>query len=92
MSIIVTGLTVVYLLKTPRQYEATAVVNIPTAGSRSGLVAALGSFLPLGASDDIATEIEIIKGRNIAENVISELELDKKDKNLELKWREIVWR
>jgi len=88
--VIVVGLTVVYLVRTPRQYEATAVVKIPTASSGGGLAAALGAFLPIGPASDVATEIEVIKGRDIAEKVVKELKLDKKEKNLELDWRQIL--
>jgi uncharacterized protein involved in exopolysaccharide biosynthesis len=85
---VVTSLTAVYLVRTPRQYEATAAVRIPTSGGAGGLAAALGGILPVGPSSDVATEIEIIKGREIAEKVIRELKLDKK--NLESDWRQIV--
>ena len=86
----VVGSTAVYLVRTPRQYEATAVMKIPTSGGGGGLAAALGAFMPVGMVNDLVTEIEIIKGRNIAEKVITDLKLDKKEKNLEQDWREIV--
>jgi succinoglycan biosynthesis transport protein ExoP len=90
LAVVVTvGSTAVYLVKTPRQYEATAVVEIPTSGG-GGLASAFGALMSSGPSSDVATEIEIITGRNIAEKVIKDLELDKKEKNLELDWREIV--
>ena len=82
--------TALYLARTPMQYEAAAVVRIPTFGGGGGLAAALGAFLPVGLSSDVATEIEVIKGRDIAERVIKDLELDKKEENLELDWRQIV--
>lgn len=88
--VIVVGLTTVYLIRTPRQYEATAVVRILASGGGGGLAAALGAFLPIGLTSDVATEIETIKGRDIAEKVIGDLELHKKEKNLELDWRQIV--
>lgn len=88
--VIVVGLTAVYLVKTPRQYEATAVIKLPTSGGGGGLAAALGDFLPVGSTNDTATEIEIIKGRNIAKKVITALKLDKKEKTPEQDWREIV--
>ena len=88
--VIVVGLTAVYLVITPRQYEASAVVRIPMSGGGGGLATALGAFLPIGPSSDVATEIEIIEGRNIAEKVITALKLDKKEKTLEQDWREIV--
>jgi len=90
LAVVVTvGSTVVYLVRTPRQYEAAAVVEIPTSGG-GGLASAFGALMSSGPSSDVATEIEIITGRNIAEKVIKDLELDKKEKNLELDWREIV--
>jgi len=88
--VVVVGATAVYLVRTPRQYEATAVVRIPMSGSGGGLAAALGTFLPIGPSSDVATEVEIIKGRSVAEKVITDLKLDKKEKNLERDWRQIV--
>jgi len=88
--IVTTSSTALYLARTPMQYEATAVVRIPTSGGGGGLSAALGAFLPVGPVSDIASEIEIVKGRNIAEKVIRDLELDKKEENLELDWRDIV--
>ena len=87
---VVVGSTVVYLVRTPRQYEATAVVKIPTSGGGGGLAAALGNFLPVGPSSDVATEIEVIKGTDIAKKVIRGLGLDKKEENLERDWRLIV--
>ena len=88
--IVTTSSTALYLSRTPMQYEATAVVMLPVSGGRGGLTSALGAFLPIGPVNDIASEIEIVKGRNIAEKVIRDLELDKKEENLELDWREIV--
>ena len=75
------SLTVVYLFVAPRRYEATAVVSIPISSTGSGLAAALGNFLPIGSNSDVETEIEIIRGRNIAEEVIGKLGLGKKDEN-----------
>ena len=77
----VLSLAVIYLFVAPRQYEATAVVSVPVSSAGSGLAAALGNFLPIGSNSDVATEIEIIKGRNIAEKVIGELGLYKKAEN-----------
>jgi succinoglycan biosynthesis transport protein ExoP len=84
------SLTVAYLFVAPRRYEATAVVSIPASSTGSGLAAALGNFLPIGSNSDVATEIEIIRGRNIAEKAISKLGLGKKDKNREQDPRRIV--
>ncbi|MGQ9609299.1 MAG: GumC family protein [bacterium] len=78
---VVVAITIVYLIKTPRTYEATAVVKLPVSGSSGGLAQALGSILPLGQSVDLATEIEVIKGRDIAEIVIRDLGIDKKPEN-----------
>ncbi len=77
----VVSLNAVYLSVAPRRYEATAVVSIPLSSTGSGLAAALGNFLPIGSNSDVETQIEIIKGRNIAEKVIGELGLHKKVKN-----------
>ncbi len=78
---VVVAVTAVYLIVTPRTYEATAVVKLPVSGGGGGLAQALGSILPLGQSVDLATEIEIIKGRDIAEIVIRDLGIDKKPEN-----------
>ncbi len=88
--VIVLGLTLVYLAMKPDIYTATALVRITTGGSGGGLAAALGGFLPIGPSSSIMTEIEIIKLRSIAEVVIRELGIDKKEQNLELDWEQIV--
>ena len=89
----IVGLAAFYLTRVPEEYEATAVVKIPTSGSGGGgLAAALGAFLPVGPASDVATEIEIIRGRDIAEKVVRELRLDKKEENLELDQRQIVSR
>ncbi len=86
---IVIGLIHVYLVRTPRQYEATAVVKLPTSDG-GGLARAFGDFLPVGPENNVATEIEIIKSRDMAERVIRKLELDKRKENLEREWRQIV--
>ena len=78
---VVVSLTVVYLVITPRTYEASAVIKLPVSGGGGGLAQALGSILPLSQSVDIATEIEIIKGRDIAEVAIRDLGIDKKPEN-----------
>jgi len=87
--IVVMGSTVVYLIRTPNQYEATAVVKMPVSSS-GGLSSAISAFLPVGPTSDIETEIETIKGRDIAETVIKELKLDKKEENSKLEWRQII--
>lgn len=79
---VVVTLTIVYLVITPRTYETSAVIKLPFSGGSGGLAQALGSILPLGQSVDVATEIEIIKGRDIAEIVIKDLGIDKKPENL----------
>lgn len=78
---VVVSLTIVYLLITPRTYEASAVIKFPSSGGSSSLASALGAIIPLGQSVDLATEIEIIKGRDIAEIVIRDLGIDKKPEN-----------
>ena len=87
--IVVVGSTVFHLYKTPYQYEATAVVKIPMS-SRGGFSSAISAFLPVGPASDIETEIEMIKGRDIAETVIKELKLDKKEENSRLERRQII--
>jgi len=88
--VIVVALTGVYLSRQSKMYQATAVVKIPSQ-SGGGLAATLGVFLPFGRSSGVTTEIEMIKLRSIAEKVIKELELDKKEINQMLDWRQIVF-
>ncbi len=87
---VVVSLTIVYLIITPRTYEASAIVKMPVSGGGGGLAQALGSILPLGQSVDLATEIEIIKGRDIAEIVIKDLGIDKKPENQDRRITQIV--
>ncbi len=89
--VVVLGLSVAYLMITPKQYTATAMVTLPTRGSSGGLAAlALGSFLQIGSSGNVMAEVEKIKGRKLARNIIQELELDKKEQNLKLDPRQVV--
>ena len=67
-----------YIRNTKKIYEATATVKIPSSGSGGGLASILGGILPVGLSSDIATEIEILKGKDIAERAIKNLQYDKK--------------
>ena len=60
--IVTTSSTAFYLVRKPAQYEATAVVRIPTSGGGGGLAAALGNFLPVGPASDVASEIESREG------------------------------
>ena len=90
--IIVIGLAAARLYRAPSMYRATAVVKVPVQGSSGGLAAALGAFLPIRSSGNLATEIETIKLRSIAENVIRKLELHKKQINLGRDWRQVVSR
>ncbi|MDQ1317592.1 MAG: Polysaccharide biosynthesis tyrosine autokinase, partial [Candidatus Poribacteria bacterium] len=87
--IVAMGLTVVYLSITPNQYEATAVIKIPVSSS-GGIASAIGAFLPVRPTSDISTEVETIKGRDIAETVIKELKLDKKEENSKLERGQII--
>lgn len=81
--IVVLGASIAYLSRVPKQYEATAMVKLPSQGG-GGLPMAFGFIIPRGQSEHIATEMEMIKGRTLAENVIRKLKLDKKEKNLKL--------
>jgi len=87
--IVVMGSTAVYLNRTPNQYEATATIKIPVSSS-GGLSSAISAFLPVGPTSDLLTEVETIKGRDIAETVIKELKLDKKEENAKLEWGQII--
>jgi len=87
--IIILGLTFIYLVRAPKQYEASAIIKLkPSRGTDFG--SAISAFFPIGQSIDVATEIETIKGREIAEKVIKDLNLDKKEENLNLKWNLLV--
>ena len=88
--VFVISLTIAYIFITPRQYEAEVVVKLPSSTSGGGLAAALGAFLPIGAASDVATEIELIQGRYIAERVIKQVQFDKKPENADIDWREIT--
>jgi capsular exopolysaccharide synthesis family protein len=88
--VFVISLTLVYIFITPRQYEAEVVVKLPSSSSGGGLASMLGAFLPMGATSDVATEIELIQGRDIAEKVIKQVQFDKKPKYDNLDWREII--
>jgi len=69
-------LAVFYLSRTKKVYEATAVVKLPTSIASSA-TSGIGSFFTFGQSSEIYTEIELIKGRKLAENVIKEIVLIK---------------
>lgn len=88
---VVVSLITIYLIITPRTYEATAVIKLPVSGGSSSLTSALSSFIPLGQSIDVATEIELIKGRDIAETVIRDLGIDKKPENQSKEITQIVY-
>jgi len=84
------GSTVIHFVRTPRQYEATAVVKLSSSGGDGGLGSAFGAFLRVGPSRDVVTEIQIIKGREIAEKVIRNLGLGKTEESSKRAWRQIV--
>jgi len=89
--VVVLGLSVAYLMRTPKQYTAKAMVTLPTQGTSGGLAGILmSSFLPIGSSGNVMAEVEKIKGRKLAKNVIQELGLDKKEQNLKLDPRQVV--
>ena len=90
--VIVIGLAASYLHNKSSIYRATAVIKVPVQSNTGRLAAALGAFLPIKSSGNVATEIEIIKLRSVAENVIRKLELHKKQRNLKRDWRQIVSR
>gem|GEM_PF-1364035 len=74
-----------FLMK--KEYQATATLKLPASSGGSSLAALAG--IP-GASSDIATETQIVKTREIAEKVIRDLGLDKKEENRGKDWRRIV--
>ena len=85
---VLTGIaTALYTLRLENEYEAIAIIKVPLAssGALSGL---LSSLSPIGSANSADTEIAIIKGRRLAENVVGELGLDKE--NPELNWRQTV--
>jgi len=90
ISLVVMSLSAAYAINTQKQYSATAVIKLPTQGG-GGLATAFGVF-SFGEASDLATEMEIIKGREVAETVIRNLGLDEKEKNIELDWRLLVLR
>jgi len=79
-----------YVSIVPARYEALATVKIPTTSSSGGLAASLGFLLPTGVASDMANEIEVIKGRYMAERVINILQYDKKNENAELDRRLLI--
>jgi tyrosine-protein kinase Etk/Wzc len=79
-----------YVSRIPSRYEAFATVKFPTSSSSGGLAASLGFILSDGITSDMANEIEVIKGRDMAERVISILQYDKKDENAELDRRLLI--
>ena len=66
--------TVFYLYRQEPVYEATAIIMLESKNS-GGLSSSLSVFLPNVGTNDVATEIAIIKGRTIAERVVRELGL-----------------
>jgi uncharacterized protein involved in exopolysaccharide biosynthesis len=82
-----------YIRNTKKIYEATATVKIPlSSGSGVGLPSILGGILPAGFSSDIATEVERLKGKDIAEKAIKKLQYDKKPENANLNYALILAR
>jgi capsular exopolysaccharide synthesis family protein len=80
-----------YIRNTKKIYEATATVKIPSSsGSGGGLASLLGGLLPVGFSSDLATEIEAIKGKDIAEKAIKNLQYDKKPEYANLNYARIL--
>ncbi len=90
--VITVSLAFVYLARKPKRYTATALVRITNSGGGGGLPSVLSGFVSFGQSSTMATEIEMIKLRDVAEAAIRKLELDKKEQNLALDWEQIVWR
>lgn len=88
--VLIVCLTTIYLKIAPKLYEATTTIKLPSTGGASSLSAAISAFVPLGATSDIATEIEVIKGKDIAEAVIKETGYDKKPENQQLEWIDII--
>lgn len=74
-------LTILYLMRAEKQYNARAVVRIPASGG-SGLSSALGSILSISQSNDINTELELVRNRKIAANVVKQLNIDKRPENI----------
>jgi len=79
-----------YVSKIPVVYEAEAIVKLPASSASGGLSAAIGILLPVGPSGDMATEMEVIQGRDITEKVINDLKYDKKAENANLDRRLII--
>lgn len=79
-----------YVSTIPVKYEALATIKLPTSGSSGGLASSLGFLLPTGITGDMANEVEVIKGRDIAERVINVLDYDKKAENAELDRRLLI--
>jgi tyrosine-protein kinase Etk/Wzc len=81
-------ITYSYVSRIPSRYEALATVKLPTSSSSGGLAASLG-FIS-GMTGDMANEIEVIKGRDMAERVINVLQYDKENENAELDRRLLI--
>lgn len=91
-SVVVLSLASVYKARIPKMYEATTVVKIPTSSGGGGLTSALGALLPIMQSNDLAPEIEMIKGRKVAENTLRKLGVNKDESNIGANWDQIVLR
>jgi capsular exopolysaccharide synthesis family protein len=72
------------------KYEALAVVKLPASGTSGGITSSLSFLLPSGITNDIANEIEVIKGREMTERVIEILQYDKRKENAKFDRRLLI--
>jgi len=79
-----------YISRIPVLYEATAAVKLPTISPSGGLAASFAFYIPTGMTGDMATEIEVIKGRDLVERVVKKLQYDKKEENANLNQRLLI--
>ena len=80
-----------YLTKSPGFYKATAVVRSPTASTfRIDRNSALSRLLGSQAYGSLSTEVEIIKGRELAGRVIEKLGYAKRAETPEQQWRMMI--